>query len=291
MSERPVPSLLLDIVSRDPAPAPWSEGDNIPWHDPAFSLRMLREHLTQAHDAASRRFEIIDRHVAWIHDDLLHGQPSGILDLGCGPGLYASRLDRLGHTCLGIDYSPASVAYAAAQARREGLRCRYVQEDIRLADYGTGYDLVMLIYGEFNVFRPRDIRTILAKAHQALAPGGHLLLEPHTWDCIRGMERRGPSWYSSQSGLFSESPYLCLEETVWDDDSSTATTRYYIVDAQTGSVTRHAQTFQAYTDEGYQALLGECGFDLLETFPSLEGAGSDGGPELFVIVARRREAS
>ena len=46
---------LLHVIQRSPAPVPWAEGENIPWHDPAFSERMLTEHLSQAHDAASRR--------------------------------------------------------------------------------------------------------------------------------------------------------------------------------------------------------------------------------------------
>jgi hypothetical protein len=32
---------ILDIVDRNPTPAPWSEGDNFPWDDPGFSKRML----------------------------------------------------------------------------------------------------------------------------------------------------------------------------------------------------------------------------------------------------------
>ena len=104
---------LIDIVHRLPDAIAWREGDNIPWSEPEFSARMLREHLTQDHDMASRRAELIDRHVAWIHQELLGGQPSRVLDLGCGPGLYSSRLARLGHTCTGVDYSPASIAYRA----------------------------------------------------------------------------------------------------------------------------------------------------------------------------------
>ena len=61
---------LMDVVRRTIPPEPWAEGDKIPWHDPDFSRRMLREHLSQQHDAASRRVEIIDRQVAWIHHAL-----------------------------------------------------------------------------------------------------------------------------------------------------------------------------------------------------------------------------
>ena len=93
-------------------PEPWVEGDHLPWDDPGFSERMLQAHLSQRHDVASRRFETIDRHIAWIHDSLLQGRTSRILDLGCGPGFYLQRLAGLGHACVGIDFSPASIAYA-----------------------------------------------------------------------------------------------------------------------------------------------------------------------------------
>src|SRR5690606_37831023 len=124
----------------------------------------------------------IDRQVHWLHTHLLHGTASKILDLGCGPGLYSRRLAALGHTVSGIDFSPASIAYARAQA--QGQAIDYTQADIRQADYGSDYDLVMLIYGEFNVFKPDDVRLILRKAHAALKSGGRLLLEPHTYEMV-----------------------------------------------------------------------------------------------------------
>ena len=181
---------LLEIVGRAPEPEPWSEGDNIPWHEPGFSTRMLDEHLTQDHDLASRRLDVIDRHVNWIDRVLLQGQRAAILDLGCGPGFYASRLARLGHTCTGIDYSPASVAYAREEAQRQRLAVTYVEDDIRHATFGTGYGLAMLIYGELNIFRPTHAASILKKAYAALLPGGLLLLEPHTMEAVRQMGER-----------------------------------------------------------------------------------------------------
>ena len=278
---------LLDLVNRPGIPIPWAEGDNIPWNDPDFSARMLREHLSQEHDAASRRSEKIEKQVAWIHGEILAGRPSKVLDLGCGPGLYASRLARMGHECLGIDYSPASIAYAREQAQREGLRCTYMQQDIRTAEYGAGYGLAMLIFGEFNVFRPADARRILDQAHHALLPGGLLLLEPHTWAAVQRMGEQGASWYSAQRGLFSDRPHIVLEENSWDDVSAAATRRYFVVDATTGEVAPYAQSMQAYTDARYRDLLVECGFEGARLYPSLTGVEDESQNTLMAIVSRK----
>lgn len=278
---------LLDLVHRPPVPEPWAEGDNIPWHDPEFSARMLQEHLTQAHDAASRRFPKIERQVAWIHHQLLGDEPAKVLDLGCGPGLYTSRLAALGHECVGIDYSPAAIAYAREQARRERLTCTYQLEDIREAEYGRRYKLVMLLYGEFNVFRPQDARRILNKAYHTLAEGGQLLLEPHTYEAVQSMGRAPAVWRSHTSGLFAACPHLYLIENHWNAEREAATRRYYIVEAATGEVTPYAQSFQAYTQEGYCAILGECGFEEVQFYPSLIGVEDASQTAFLALVARK----
>jgi SAM-dependent methyltransferase len=185
---------LADIVSRACPPEPWAEGDNLPWNEPGFSGRMLREHPSQAHDAASRRMETIDRQVARIFGHVLGGQPSRVLDLGCGPGLYRQRLAALGCTCTGVDFSPASIDYAERQAQAAGLPCAFHLGDLRQAEFGEGYDLALLLYGEANVFRPDDLRLILQKAHVALRPGGQLLLEPHTFEAVEVIGREPATW-------------------------------------------------------------------------------------------------
>ena len=284
----PLSSMRLeDILARRSPLEPWAEGDNIPWNEPGFSRRMLREHLTQSHDLASRRSEKIDAHVEWIHREALGGVPTKILDLACGPGLYASRMARLGHRCVGIDFSPASIEYAREQAAEGGLACDFVQADIRSADYGSGYGLAMLIFGEFNVFKPSDAALILSKAYGALEEGGVLLLEAHTSGAMREFGLRPATWYSAESGLFSESPHLCFQENFWDAESETVTRRYFIVDASTGEVARYAQSMKAYTDEQYRAVLEEAGFVDVRFLPSLIGTEDVSQPHLLVMTARR----
>ena len=278
---------ILDLIERNPVPAPWAEGDNIPWNEPGFSERMLVEHLSQAHDMASRRFETIDKHIEWVHQKLLKAKRSKILDLGCGPGFYSSRLAKLGHECLGIDYSPASIEHATEQADKENLSCKYLHEDIRKADFGTDFNLAMLIFGELNVFRPADAKVILKKANHALAANAVLLLEPHSFAVVKNIGQQPPSWYSAKAGLFSAKPHICLDESFWDEPTSTATKRYFIIDASTGSVTRYASTYQAYTDQQYSSLLNECGFEAIEFYPSLGETKGKHQTDLIAIVARK----
>ena len=59
---------LRQLYDRPQPPVPWRDGGNLPWDDPAFSERMLREHLDQSHGAASRRLPEIrgQVQVIWI---------------------------------------------------------------------------------------------------------------------------------------------------------------------------------------------------------------------------------
>jgi SAM-dependent methyltransferase len=278
---------LLELVRRAKPLEPWGEGEKIPWHEPGFSRRMLEEHLSQKHDLASRRLERVDRQVSWIDGEILSHRPSRVLDLGCGPGLYTERLSQLGHTCVGIDYSPASIEYARERARRDQERCSYLEEDIRTAAYGKNFDLVLLIFGEFNVFPPSDGRSILERAHAALSDRGTLLLEVHTLSVVREIGERDPSWYTAAPGLFSDRPHICLRESSWDPNQRTATERYFIVDAETGLAARHGATMQAYSDPEYRSLLRDCGFGEVDLRPSLSREPEDADDRLMAILASR----
>jgi SAM-dependent methyltransferase len=276
---------LIDLIHRAPVPEPWAEGEKIPWNEPDFSARMLEEHLTDQHDAASRRASIIDQHVEWIHSSILGGRPGRVLDLGCGPGLYTERLASRGHECGGIDFSPASIAYAEQRARTVGPNCRYVLDDVRRAEFGSGFDLVMIIFGELNVFKPEDASLILSKSRQALNDGAALLLEVHTSDAVRAMGDTRPNWRTSKLGLFSPRPHLILEESFWDEAARVASTRYFVVDAESGLVDRYAESVQAYSDEDYERLLAACGFQIKGKYPSLDGTTSSDDLVVYHAVA------
>ncbi len=278
---------LLDIVHRIPNPAPWTEGDNIPWNDPDFSERMLAEHFSQDHDLASRRSATIDEHVEWIFSTVLDGRPGRLLDLGCGPGLYAHRLSARGCECVGMDFSPASIRHAGEAAAADDLPCRFVLADLRDEAFGNGFDLVMMIYGQFNVFPRRRGLEILRKAHAAIVPGGRLLLEVQSAKLVQRGGESGPNWYSAPSGLFSDEPHLVLQENFWDAEAAASTARFLVIDAQTASVNSYALSNEAYTEDELNDALHMAGFGEVEHFPSLTGSAAEAEAGLPVVVARR----
>jgi SAM-dependent methyltransferase len=267
-------TMFTALINRTPADAGWQK---IPWHDPEFSRRMLAEHLNQSHDHASRRFNIIDQQVQWIHRKILRAQPSRILDLGCGPGFYTSRFTSLGHRCTGIDISPASIAYA----REHYPGSEYILGDVREVDFGAEYDLVTLIFGELNAFSPAEAEQIVGKAYGALKAGGKLLLEVHPYSVVHRSGTRAPSWHTAQQGLFSDQPYLCLSESTFDGER--AVDHYYVYAADSGEMTRYTSMLQGYTDDEYRTLLSA--FWQVMSYPSLTGSAETG--DLVVIMAEK----
>ena len=77
-------------------------------------------------------------------------------------------------------------------------------------------------------------------------------------------------------------------ETSWHPTSHTTTNRYYVIDAATGQVTRHASTTQAYTDQELRSLLEGCGFAEVGFYAALGGTVDPTQGGLVVLVARKQ---
>lgn len=113
---------------------------------------------------------------AWLPRVTPPGGPGRALDLACGLGRNALRLARAGWRVDAVDISDVALARLAASAEAEGLalRCRRLdlEEPGSVAAFaGAGYDLAIL-------FRYTRLALLPALA-DALAPGGHLIVELH----------------------------------------------------------------------------------------------------------------
>ncbi len=237
----------------------WQGTYKIPWDNPDFSRRMLREHLSQDHDMASRRMEWIDKQVAWIHEHLLGGKPSSILDLGCGPGFYSHRLAARGHRCCGIDFGPASIEYAQQHSPAPS-QCTFALGDIRHTPFGCPYDLAMILFGEFNVFAPNEAVAILHNVRASMNPEGHLILEIQTYEAVEHAGQSEPSEQQYQSGLFSDRSYRCRTESQWLPDEEVAIQTFSVTETASGRTQAYRSTTRAWSDTDLTDLLSEAGF-------------------------------
>ena len=105
-------------------------------------------------------------------------EPGKALDLGCGNGRIALWLARQGWRVTGIDASAVGLAKAREQARAAGLELELVQADMLEHPLASGhYDLVVMANLHFET---EVLARVLARATDALAPGGHLfVVGPH----------------------------------------------------------------------------------------------------------------
>jgi SAM-dependent methyltransferase len=282
--------MIEAILDRKPA-EPWSHGGKIPWNDPDFSTRMLREHLSQNHDRASRRSGVIAEQVAWIHQAILGGRVSRVLDLGCGPGFYTSRLAALGHSCVGIDFSPASIEYAREIACKENSTCEYLLSNLEDALPSGQHDAALLLFGELNTF-PRPVaKDLLRRLASELLPGALVLLEVHTEEAVRSLGSEHPTWSAQGSSVFSDHPHLILRECSWHEAEAASVERHFIFDADSGEPSVMASTTQAYSSAGYSELLKEAGLAELHRYPCLTARPSAVDSALFVILAAKPGAA
>ncbi len=219
---------------------------------------MLREHLNQNHDLASRCREWIDQQVTWIDGTLLSGHPSRILDLGCGPGFYLHRLAILGHRCLGVDFGPASIEFAR-EHNPDTSRCRFVLGDIRRIDFGGPFDLAMILFGELNVFSPQEASAILRRVQASLASGGRLIVELQTPEAVEKTGRTETFEESCAAGLFADEPYRCRTESEWLAEAQVAVQRFHVSRAGSANGRTFRNTTRAWSDDDFQTLLTGAG--------------------------------
>lgn len=236
---------------------------------------------------ASRRTSIIDSQIEALAR-LFGRENAQVLDLGCGPGLYCQRLANQGHQCTGIDFSPASIGYARQQANSFGLDIDYRHGDIRTTDFPQDQDIILFLFGEFNVFQPEDAATIAKKAKEALKPGGLFVIEPSTYDSIRAQGHGRSFWRAMSLGLFGDKPHIWMYEALWDDSSKTATDRHFILEEGANDIVEYASSAQAYTEYEYKALLKTAGFDQIRITNWQELGVDYDSPQFHVILAENK---
>ncbi|MHB0857085.1 MAG: SAM-dependent methyltransferase [Anaerolineae bacterium] len=277
--------LALDLLACFQArPLLWERGTLPFWDDPYISRQMLAAHLDPGSDAASRRPETIDRSVAWIVDRLGLRGGDAVLDLGCGPGLYAARLAERGGRVTGVDYSRSSINYARAYAHEHELDITYRYQDYLNLTDSAQYDAALLIYGDFCPLAPEERTQLLQHVRRALKPGGRFVLDVSTPAC-RARHGLRNGWYVATDGFWRPGPHLVLEQGFAYTDQAIYLDQYIVIEAN-GRLAVYRNWFQDYTPETIVSELTQGGFAVESLWGDLAGMPYQEGSEWIGVVAR-----
>jgi protein-L-isoaspartate O-methyltransferase len=279
---------LWRIYQRPDRPVAWAQGGNLPWNDPAFSERMLREHLDQAHGAASRISEERLAQIDWLWTKLGLQPGMNVCDITCGPGLYAVELARRGCTVTGFDFAPAAIAYARVLAAREGVadRCTFIEHDVRTMQLPAGeFDAALFLYGQLAIFPKAEALQLLTTCAQALKPGGALAVELLQQDRIDKTDSKW--WFTDNTGLWGDTPFLHLGERFWDDEAELSSERFYIIHLETGELTDILLCDQTYAIPSMVTMMQQAGFHHVDVYPRWDGMPIYDADEWVVYVARK----
>ena len=270
----------LKALTHRPAPFSVSTVKEL-WTKPHLAEQMLMHHLSQDSPHSSRLISDIDRIVDWIDAQLDLGGKR-VVDLGCGPGLYARRMARKGAHVTGVDFSANSLEYARS---REMERIEYLQADYLQDDLPGGFDIAVLIYYDYCAMGPENRALLLGKIHDMLNPGGHLVIDlagPGAFDAIADdiqIEEQ------MMGGFFAPGDYVGVHKTDVYEEDGVSLDRFLVLEPDD-----NWQIFnwvQYYTPESAAAELGEAGFMVNALTGGLDGEPLADDSQTIGVIAEK----
>jgi SAM-dependent methyltransferase len=274
--------LILQLQQK---PVPFTPGEPLFWNDPHISAQMLKWHLNPENDVASRRPETIQRSVDWLVATLELKTGDHVLDLGCGPGLYAARLAEKGLRVTGVDYSRHSIDYATQYAAEHQLDIRYRYQDYLTLEDANQYEAALLIYGDLCPLSPDQRRTLLGNVRRALKPGGHFVLDVTT-RIHRQKEGSRNGWYMAETGFWKPGPHLVLDDGFDYPEQSIFLDQSIVIEAD-GKVSVYRNWFQDYDRATITAELEQAGFGVQSVWSDLLGTPFTDDTDWIGIVAQK----
>ena len=290
--DRSFANALWRLYRRPERPVPWAFGGNLPWNDPTFSERMLREHLDDSHGAASRQESEREMVIEWLWSKLDLASGAQVLDVTCGPGLYAVALAERGCQVTGIDFGPASIAYARrlADERSVSEHCYFVEADVRqMAFENAVFDAALFLYGQLSVFTVDEASALLRKIASYLRPGGRLVVELLTQDRL---DKKDSSWwFTDDKGLWGDKPFLHLGERFWLEEEQIVVERFYTLDLESLVMDEVILCDQSYSASEMVGLMKEAGFSTVDVLSAWDGLELYDAPEWTIYVAHIASAN
>lgn len=252
------------------------------WSNPHISKQMLKFHLDPNVDPASRNRKFMERSIEWISGKFRIGPGTRILDLGCGPGLYAIEFARRGAKVTGIDVSQNSIDYAVERAEDEGLAIEYLNADYTACTFRGKYDLVTFIYDDYCVLNRDKRKKILRKIRSALDDKGHFVLDILTDSHFGNVRERQSCVYSQSGGFWSPNEHFVFEMTHKYDREMVILEKNTVIEQDRSfSIYNYLKCFTL--DEIIREL-SDNGFTVNEYYSDIAGTGYKAGSSEIALI-------
>jgi ubiquinone/menaquinone biosynthesis C-methylase UbiE len=267
-------------------PELYEKGTSIMWIDSHISKQLLELHINPDNDLASRSSYKIEKTVNWILGKT-NSPALTILDLGCGPGLYAEQFARKGHLVTGIDFSENSIRYATKQAEQLHLNIEYSRMDYRELSFENQFDLAIMIYLDFCVLLPEDRDLILKKIHRSLKKDGLFVC-----DIVNNLNIEDKiipqSWEVCQNGFWKNEPYLVLNDGFHYPEAHVFANQHIVIDSKE-HITRYIFWNHYYEQSDFVSLMESNGFSDIKVCKNvLPGNTTWDGENISFCVSRKQ---
>ncbi|MBQ8040670.1 MAG: class I SAM-dependent methyltransferase [Lachnospiraceae bacterium] len=249
-------------------PMLYAESDDAFWDDEHISKHMLAAHLNPDCDNASRKQEGIVASVDWITEICSGAEKKNLLDLGCGPGIYAELLAKKGFQVTGIDFSKRSINYAIESSKDKDLDITYYYQNYLEINYEEEFDVVILIYCDLGVLSPENRNILLQKIHRALKPGGLLILDVFHEPYVNSFEEMQSVSYQP-GGFWSPLPYAVIQRNKYYWESRNTLEQYLVITEENSKC--YNIWNQVYTKDMLEEEVAEAGLDSIGFFDDVQG--------------------
>ena len=244
---------------------------------------MLKYHLDDRTELASRNRKFIDRSVSWMTERLGIGKGTRVCDLGCGPGLYATRLTGLGATVTGVDFSENSLKYARQAAVDAGLDVTFVHADYLEQIPPGRFDLITLIYCDFCALSPGQRRKLLGEIRKSLEPGGQLLFDVCSMRLFEESEESSRVEKYPDGGFWTGKPHYVFVSVFKYAQEILLLHKHTIIEQRRSRDIYN--WIQCFSPALIEAELNSAGFNLVECFGNVAGDTWENDSKEIAVVA------
>ena len=277
-------TLFGDLHDLMKPPALYERTDAAFWDDEHISRGMLAAHLDPEFEGASRSFAFMDRSVDWICATAPPATHPRLLDLGCGPGLYAERFARAGYAVTGVDLSPRSLDHARRSANEQGLAIDYRCRNYLELDLDGSFDIAVMIYCDCGALSSDERRVVLRRVRERLRPGGALALDVFSRRKLEAFEERTTWEEHPAGGFWNAGPHFEVQRC--RRFSECVSLEQIAVIASEGATSYHLWNTY-FTPATLSAELEEAGFEAVELVGDAAGAPFDDASLTICAVSRK----